>query len=93
MSAEVKGFFRGDPLPDSEVGRSVPHYPWLQILAAVKPGTAQEVVMAFQSCKKAIADLERQGKIKKGEYRVATKRVSASKERVFIVRKDMKKSA
>lgn len=94
MSAEVKEFFRGEAQPEAVFGHRVSHYPWLQILAAIKPGTGQEVVMVFQSCKKAIAELERQGKIKKGEYRVSTKRASGTgKERVFIVRKELKKTS
>lgn len=91
--SEAKEFFRGEPQAETEFSRRRLRYPWMAILGAIKPGTGQEVVMVFQTCKKAIAELERQGKIKKGEYRVATKRVSTGKERVFIVRKDMKKGS
>jgi hypothetical protein len=95
MSVEAKEFFRGEPQPESEFGHRMLRYPWAAILAAIKPGTGQEVIMVFQTCKKAITQLERQGKIKKGEYRVSTKRASggSGKERVFIVRKDMKKTS
>lgn len=94
MSLEVKEYFRGEPQPESEFGHRAPHYPWVAILMAVKPGTGQEVIMSFQTCKKAIVKLEVQGKIKKGEFRVSTKRASGSKkERVFIVRKELKKTA
>lgn len=92
MSIEVKEYFLGKPEPESEFGRRRPHYPWLAILLAIMPGTGQEVVMVFQSCKKAIEKLEGEGKIKKGEFRVASKRASGTgKERIFIVRKDLKK--
>ena len=92
MSAEVKDFFKGEAEPESEFGHRMPHYPWLAILMAIKPGTGQEVIMSYQSCKTNISIMEHDGKIKKGEFRVATKG-RGKDERVFIVRKGAKKDS
>jgi len=67
---DLKPYFRGEPKPEHEL-RPAPHpgiYPWLQILLSIEPGTGREVIMTATTCKEAILRLEKEGKIRKGEY-------------------------
>jgi hypothetical protein len=83
-------FFVGDARPASEVERRTHRkYQWKQILDAIKPGTAQQVDIKFDTVRNAILKLEQRGKIPKDEY-YARSRVSGKKRVTFIVRSPRK---
>jgi hypothetical protein len=67
-----QNYFIGEELDESELGRRRQAYPWETIVNAVDPGKAREVSMAYQTVRRALADLVKRGKIKKDEYYVRT---------------------
>jgi hypothetical protein len=71
MSAtDLKSYFKGEPKAEEQLRPAGPsaRYPWLQILHSIEPGTGREVIMTQSTCKTAIERLEREGKVRKGEY-------------------------
>jgi hypothetical protein len=81
-------FFKGDAIAAEEVERRTHRkYQWQQILDAIKPGTAQQVDIKFDSVRNAILKLESEGKIPIGDYYARTRGRAGEKRVTFIVRK------
>jgi hypothetical protein len=82
-------YFKGDELHETELVRRR-NYPWEEILGAIGPGKAREVVMAQYTVRTAIAELVKSAKIRKNEFYVVTKGVTGARRRVFIVHRALK---
>ena len=82
-------YFKGEELSETEVARRR-RYLWEEVLGAIGPGKAREVVMAQYTVRSALADLVKRGKIKKDEFYVVTKGGNGAKRRVFIVHRALK---
>jgi len=90
--ANEKEYVVGEPIPISELKIvRAPHYPWWSILKAIPEGTAQEVKMSYTSCKRAIDDFVKGGKLRKGEFGVASKKTEKDKRKVFILHYGIKR--
>lgn len=87
MKNTEKGYFVGEPIPLSElkIQERAPKYPWLSILKGIPEGHAQEVKISFASCKRAIENFVKSGRIKKDEFEVRSKTGDRDKRRVFIL--------
>lgn len=93
-AADLKAYFRGEPKPEHELGVTKPgaRYPWLQIIQSIEPGTGREVIMTQSTCKEAIQRLEREGKVKKGEYYSVSRTNPEGKRRQFYIVHKAKKT-
>lgn len=95
MSAvDVKAYFKGEPQTEQELGlpKAAERYPWLSILRSIEPGTGREVIMGQTACKEAIIRLEKEGKIRKGEYySISRTNPEGGRRHFFIVHRAAKK--
>jgi len=79
-------YFVGEPIPVSELKLvRAPKYPWWDVLKAVPEGHAREVTMSFTSCKRAIENFVKAGKLRKDEYEVRSKTGDKDKRKVYII--------
>lgn len=88
MSQSLKKILIGSPIPISKLPSGSPRYPWLEILGAIQPGTAQQVKLSYAAAHKTISKLAETGSIPNGEYTVTTRTDPQAKggRIVYIVR-------
>lgn len=90
MPTEIETVFRGVAIPAEQIEKRTSRYDWEKILEAIEVGTGREVKISFGSCVKAVQELERTNKIKKGEYKVSAKKGPDGGRRVYIIHKAKK---
>ena len=86
-SVDVERFFSGEALDAKELERRARgrRYPWLTIFKSVEEGTGRQVTISYTSCKRAVGELTKLGKIKKDEFYVTSKMDQSGKRRVYLV--------